>query len=175
METDMRLYNTLNNSDSYLVLPVERKTVTRFALKNNEVKALGSKGVSIKNEAVDKYLSFFLEKYFDNDLIENKIRTDNFTSKDLVKFEYKKKDNFYTIDNIKDLKKDIEEKKNLLKFDYNNSKLFKYKRDIFQKIDEPDFKNSIKKVVNFYDAVCSYLDDVSKLDSNKYVISFIKQ
>lgn len=175
METDMRLFKVLNDSGSYLVLPVERKTVTRFALKNHEVKALGSKGVTIKNEVVDKYLSFFLEKYFDNNLIENKIRTDNFTSKDLVKFEYKKKDNFYTIDDIKTLKQDIEEKKNLLRFDYNNSKLFKYKREVFKKIDEPDFKKNIRSVVSFYDEVCGYLDDLIKLDSNKYVISFIEQ
>jgi len=175
METDMRLFKGLDSNESYLILPVERKTVTRFALKNHEVKALGSKGASIKNEVVDKYLSFFLEKYFDNDLIENKIRTDNFTNKDFVKFEYGKKDNFYTTDSIKTIKEDIEEKKNLLKFDYNNSKLFKYKREIFKNIDEAEFKKNVKNVVFFYDEVCNYLDDLSKLDSNKYVISFIKQ
>lgn len=175
METDMRLVKGGKEKEKFLIIPVERKTITRFAIKNNEVKALGSKCVTLNEDVAKKYLYYFLNKYYEEDLIENKISRGHNDYKMKCEFEAEKKDNFYTLERLKLLKEEMSEKKELLEQNYNSTKLFKYKREVFKQTNEVDFVSNIDKVLNLYEDICNYFDELLKLDTNKYVISFINQ
>ncbi len=175
---DMNVNNSkVSEIDGYfLIVPVKRNSVSQFAIKNNELKTLKKHMISVDKKICHNYLLYFLWKYFDKDLIENKIKMESDDYKENCTFELSGKNNFYTLDYINLMKEDIEELSKLLKTDYESGKLEEYKKVLFKrlKVDENYFKENIDVIIEFYNDIIVYFNELLTLDENKYIISFIE-
>lgn len=156
----------------FYIIPVERNSVSYFAVTHNEVEGLREYGISINKEKACTYLNYFLLKYFDDELIENKIKMGNVSYKDKTSFEWSGKDNFYTLDNIRLMKDSINEVLSLLQNDFDNYDLDEYKKMTYEKIPENEFKENIEEIIAFYNNICDYFDSLLDLEDDKYIISF---
>ena len=156
----------------FYIIPVERNSVSYFAVTHNEVEGLREYGISINKEKACTYLNYFLLKYFDDELIENKIKMGNVSYKDKTSFEWSGKDNFYTLDNIRLMKDSINEVLSLLQNDFDNYDLDEYKKMTYEKIPENEFKENIDEIIAFYNNICDYFDSLLDLEDDKYIISF---
>ena len=107
----------------FYIIPVERNSVSYFAVTHNEVEGLREYGISINKEKACTYLNYFLLKYFDDELIENKIKMGNVSYKDKTNFEWDGKDNFYTLDNIILMRDEMKNISWMLSNDYDNPDL----------------------------------------------------
>ena len=171
--SDMKIYKNEERKDCFCIIPVERNSVTLFAIKNNELKVLKEKQIFIDKEVVLKYLKYFLEKYFAGSLIENKLKMGHRSYKGTANFELDGKHNFYTLDDIKLMKDELEHVAELLSSDYENIILEDYKEKVIKAIDMS--KDEIEEVITFYKKLLVYLSKFLKLDEDKYVISFINR
>ncbi len=172
MKKKVELYRNEKKAGYFYIIPVERNSVSYFAEQHNEVEGLREYSVSIdEKEAID-YLYYFLIKFFDDELIENKIKMGNVSYKDKTSFEWNGKDNFYTIDSIRLMKDSINEVISLLQNDYDNFDLDEYKKMTFEKISEDEFKENKSEIISFYNKICDYFDLLFDLEDDKYIISF---
>lgn len=156
----------------FYIIPVERNSVSYFAVTHNEVEGLREYGISINKEKACTYLNYFLLKYFDDELIENKIKMGNVSYKDKTNFEWDGKDNFYTLDNIILMRDEMKNISWMLSNDYDNPDLNDYKEKTFEKVSEEKFKNELDEVTDFYNNICDYFDSLLDLEDDKYIISF---
>ena len=172
MKKKVQLYKNERKDGYFYVIPVERNSVSYFAVNHNEVEGLREYSISIDEEEAIAYLYYFLLKYFDDELIENKIKMGNKSYKDKTNFEWNGKDNFYTIDTMRLMRDNIIEVVGLLQNDYDNFDLDEYKKITFEKVSEDEFKNNKEEIISFYDKLCDYFDSLFDLEDDKYVISF---
>lgn len=171
--SDMKIYKGEERKDCYCIIPVERNSVTLFAIKNNELKVLKEQQIFVNKTTILKYMKYFLEKYFDRELIENKLKMGHRSHKGIAVFELEGKDNFYTLDDIKLMKEELENIIDLLVNDYENSKLDEFKETVIEGNEMS--KEDIDEVINFYKKLSTYFSKFLKLDEDKHVISFINR
>lgn len=156
----------------FYVIPVERNSVSFFAVNHNEVEGLRDYGISIDKEKASNYLYYFLLKYFDDELIENKIKMGNVSYKDKTNFEWNGKDNFYTLDCIRFMKDEMKNIIWMLENSYDSFELEEYKKKTFEKISEEVLKEELDEIIDFYENMCDYFDNVIELEDDKYIVSF---
>ena len=172
MKKKVELYRSERKDGYFYIIPVERNSVSYFAVKHNEIEGIREYSVSIDEEEAVAYLYYFLIKFFDEELIENKIKMGNVSYKDKTNFEWDGKDNFYTLDNIRLMKDSINEVLSLLQNDFDNYDLDEYKKMTYEKIPENEFKENIEEIIAFYNNICDYFDSLLDLEDDKYIISF---
>ena len=172
MKKKVELYRSERKDGYFYIIPVERNSVSYFAVKHNEIEGIREYSVSIDEEEAVAYLYYFLIKFFDEELIENKIKMGNVSYKDKTNFEWDGKGNFYTLDNIRLMKDSINEVLSLLQNDFDNYDLDEYKKMTYEKIPENEFKENIEEIIAFYNNICDYFDSLLDLEDDKYIISF---
>ena len=127
--------------------------------------------ISIGEENVASFLAVFFRKYFDKDLIWNRIREDC-----EIEFEWYLEHNFYTYPTIQIMLQEIQNVANLLKTDCTNPLLDEYKAQFsIYDMTEPDsilreeayvateerkkqmIEENIDVVIDFYHRFCTEL------------------
>ena len=128
---------------------------------NDNVKEISDFSISIEEDTIHKFLYPLLLKYFNPSLLENKNRGD------AEGFEWYLTNNYYTIDDIEKMIKEIKQIMILLKEDYNNSKL--------DFISEGYKSDSADEFINFYKRFIEYLQKmIIKGNEEGYnLISFV--
>lgn len=139
---------------------------------------------SIEEGDIECFLSYFLYKYFDENLSYNKRRYDECFGY-IRGFEWYLTDNFYTYDRLNEMIKEIEETASLLEKDYNNPQLDDIKKEfsIFYMCphDDPDHINGdntaiqkhISVVVDFYHRFSKRITAMMENNKNTTVISIM--
>ena len=85
---------------------------------------------SIEEDDILDFLSYFFEKYFDNELIFNKNRVED-NDEHIIGFEWYLTDNFYTYDTLLKMTEEINAVADLLVTDYHNPCLNDVKKMLF--------------------------------------------
>lgn len=130
---------------------------------------------SIEEDDVDCYLSYFLYKYFDENLTYNKRRYE-YGMGYINDFEWYLTHNFYTYDSLSEMVKEIEETAKLLETDYFNPRLDEIKEsypsvDICNQsgLDNNQAEEGIPKhisiVIDFYYRFAKRI--ISMMENNK--------
>lgn len=139
---------------------------------------------SIEEGDVECFLSYFLYKYFDDNLTYNKMRYE-FGVGYISGFEWYLTHNFYTYDKLKEMLKEIEAVSWMLENDYDNSYLNDIKKNfsIFYMCDssKPDYinrnnaaiKNHIGVVIDFYHSFSKRLAKMMENNKNASIISIM--
>lgn len=139
---------------------------------------------SIEEGDVDCFLSYFLYKYFDENLIYNKTRYEYYMGY-ISGFEWYLTDNFYAYDSLTKMVKEILEVASLLESDYNNPRLDDIKKKFsiiymckdryrdFINCEEVAIQKHISVVVDFYRRFSKRLTSMMENNKNATVITIM--
>lgn len=141
-------------------------------------------GFSIEEGDIYCFLSYFLYKYFDENLTYNKRRYE-YGEGYVSGFEWYLTDNFYTYDVLNEMVKEILEVASLLESDYNNPRLddIKKKFSIFYMCPRSDadyfnrdasaIQKHISVVIDFYHRFSKRITSMMENNKNTTVISIM--
>lgn len=172
-----------NCSSYFWIMPVKIIDINKNTDEIYNVDEYREYEISIEEENVRAYLYYFLDKFFDGNLLENKLRAD-VEETDIINsgFEWYLTYNFYTFENIQDMIIDIKTKIKLLINDYNNPILDKVKEDYdwlvysgrySRKSDLTDeekqfiIRENINEIIEFYYRFIFYLEEMIETGKEK--------
>ncbi len=138
--------------------------------------------ILIEEDIMSDFLYLIFKRHFDNELPANKMRSDEYALErytDGIAFEWNLTDNYYTLDGIRDVIKDIQKITELLKTDPKNRDLdfmreglrelgyYKPRKGAYNaSITEEDVEKlaeeNMPELIDFYKRFCSYLEQMIK-------------
>lgn len=167
-----------HDSSSYFwIMPAKIIDINKNTDDIYNVDELREYEISIEEENVRAYLYYFFDKFFDGNLLENKLRVDDeevdISDEINSGFEWYLTYNFYTFENIQNMIIDIKTKIKLLINDYDNPILDKVKEDYDWLVpwvsrkdnlteEEKQFivRENINEIIEFYYRFIFYLEEM---------------
>ena len=175
-------------SSYFWIRPVKVSDMTKDANDTDNVDEYRKLEISIEEENIRAFLFPLLLKYFDDELPENLQRYDNhvvtYTNGIQTTFEWYLTYNYYTMQWIKDMRNEIKSIIELLKDDYNSTKLDYIKEDYdwilyldhrvntknlpYDKNERIKLTENYKDVIiNFYNRFIKYMENMIKEGKEK--------
>ena len=196
MEELIEIKEGHDSSSYFWIMPVKVKDMTKDADDSDNVDEYRKLEISIEEENIIAFLFPLLLKYFDDNLPENLQRLDNHTVSLVdgtqTTFEWYLTYNYYTMQSIQDMINEIKSIIELLKDDFNSTKLDYIKEDydwilyLDHRVNTknlPDDKNERIKltenykdlIINFYNRFIKYMENmIEEGGKNGYkLISFM--
>lgn len=196
MEELIEIKEGHDSSSYFWIMPVKVKDMTKDADDSDNVDEYRKLEISIEEENIRAFLFPLLLKYFDDNLPENLQRLDNHTVSLVdgtqTTFEWYLTYNYYTMQSIQDMINEIKSIIELLKDDFNSTKLDYIKEDydwilyLDHRVNTknlPDDKNERIKltenykdlIINFYNRFIKYMENmIEEGGKNGYkLISFM--
>ena len=138
--------------------------------------------ILIEEDIMSDFLYLLFKRHFDNELPANKMRSDGYAPdryKDSIAFEWYLTDNYYSLDGIRDVIKDIRKIAELLKTDPKNHYLdfmreglrelgyYKPRKDGYNvSFPEADVdrlaEENMLELIDFYERFCRHLEQMIK-------------
>lgn len=182
-------------SSYFNIVPVKVKDIKKDTNDYDNVIEYNDVAISIEEDDISDYLLPVLLKYFNDDLQENKKRSDvsveHYTIGYDSSFEWYLTYNYYTFDDIRKIIEELRKIIRLLTEDYDNPYLDEIKKnytgvlfrdnrinsnDVLENKDNSELiKNDINEIINFYKRFIDYLEVMlDKGEENGYnLISFM--
>lgn len=175
-------------SSYFWIMPVKVRDMTKDANDIDNVDEYRKLEISIEEENIRAFLFPLLLKYFDDELPENLQRYDNhvvtYTNGIQTTFEWYLTYNYYTMQSIQDMINEIKNIIELLKDDYNSTKLDYIKEDYdwilyldhrvntknlpYDKNERIKLTENYKDVIiNFYNRFIKYMENMIKEGKEK--------
>ena len=159
-----------HNSSSYFwIMPVKIIDESKNTSGMDNIIEFKQYEISIEEDDVWALLFYYLIKYFDDELKENKSRNldkeyISYKGGILSTFEWNLEYNYFSLDNIKNVILHIKQDIDILKNDYFNSKLVEQKsyfKDRFnpRKVDSGD-KDLVNDFVEFYEDFVEIMEEM---------------
>lgn len=175
-------------SSYFWIMPVKVRDMTKDANDIDNVDEYRKLEISIEEENIRAFLFPLLLKYFDDELPENLQRYDNhvvtYTNGIQTTFEWYLTYNYYTMQSIQEMINEIKSIIELLKDDYNSTKLDYIKEDYdwilyldhrvntknlpYDKNERIKLTENYKDVIiNFYNRFIKYMENMIKEGKEK--------